>query len=174
MQNYNQYTFIQNIIISQLQATLRILAKAESHIKEGKATESELLSADLAPDMFNFTKQIQVISDSAKGAMAKLSGQTAPSMADTEITITELGTRIEQTLTYVQSFNEESFKDAGDAKIKFVWMPGKYVTGTDFVNTFVLQNLMFHVVTAYDILRMKGVQIGKMDLIGDISMHDEA
>ena len=173
MQN-NKYTYIQNIIIGGLGSTLRILDKADAFIKEGKSTEQDLLNSTLISDMFNFTKQIQTISDSAKSAMAKLSGTEAPAMPDTETSIAQLKERIAQTLAYVQTFNAESFEGAADVKVKFNWMPGKYIESEDFVNTFVIQNIMFHIVTAYDILRMKGVQIGKMDFIGNFPMHDEA
>jgi uncharacterized protein len=35
-----------------------------------------------------------------------------------------------------------------------------------FLNNFVLPNFYFHVTTAYDLLRHKGIQIGKMDYMG--------
>jgi hypothetical protein len=34
------------------------------------------------------------------------------------------------------------------------------------VTTFVLPNFFFHATTAYDILRNKGVQVGKLDYLG--------
>ena len=171
MQN-NQYLNLQNVIIGGLKSTQRILDKADSFIKEEKITENDLLSASIAPDMYNFTKQIQVVSDSAKSAMAKLAGVVAPSMPDTETTMAELHSRIEKTLEYVKTFNEESFKDADNVQIKFAWMPTKYIKSEDFVNDFAIQNYMFHITIAYAILRMKGVNIGKMDFIGNVDMHD--
>ena len=162
MTNYNKYTYIQSMIIGGLESTLHILDKANV----------DMLTASLAPDMFNFTRQIQVISDSAKGAMAKLSSSEAPSMPDNESSIEELRQRIEKTLSYVKTFNETSFKDADSVQIKFAWLPNKYITSEDYVNKFLIPNYMFHIVTAYNILRMKGINIGKMDFIGDLTMHD--
>ena len=40
----------------------------------------------------------------------------------------------------------------------------------DFLLTFSLPNFYFHAATAYDILRMKGTQIGKMDFLGRMRM----
>jgi hypothetical protein len=40
-------------------------------------------------------------------------------------------------------------------------------TGLDYLFGFALPNFYFHVTTAYDILRHKGVQLGKMDYLGN-------
>ena len=41
-------------------------------------------------------------------------------------------------------------------------------TAEDFVQSFSLPNFYFHVTTAYDILRMKGAPLGKLDFLGKI------
>ena len=58
-------------------------------LAEGKA-ESSLMEAKLAPDMFALPRQIQVASDTAKAAVARLAGIEAPSMPDTEASFAEL------------------------------------------------------------------------------------
>ena len=60
----------------------------------GGADEATLLAAHLAPDMHPFPRQIQMASDSAKGAIARLAGVEVPSMPDTETTFAELKERI--------------------------------------------------------------------------------
>ena len=40
----------------------------------------------------------------------------------------------------------------------------------NFVLSFSLPNVYFHATTAYDILRMKGVKIGKMDFLGQMKI----
>jgi hypothetical protein len=52
-------------------------------LADGKS-EAELMEARLAPDMFPFPRQIQSVSDTAKGAVARLAGIEPPSMPDTE------------------------------------------------------------------------------------------
>ena len=44
--------------------------------------EAALMAARLAPDMRAFPSQIQLASDTAKGAIARLTGVDAPSMAE--------------------------------------------------------------------------------------------
>ena len=129
-------------------------------------SESELLEARLAPDMLPFAKQIQIASDTAKGAMARLTGGEAPSMADTETSIAELKARIARTVSYVESVDPAAFEGADDREIvlKFPSIEMRF-SGRDYVNQFVLPNLFFHITVAYALIRTKGVAIGKADFL---------
>jgi len=40
------------------------------------------------------------------------------------------------------------------------------MTGLDYLRHFILPNLYFHIITAYNILRHNGVELGKLDYIG--------
>jgi hypothetical protein len=44
----------------------------------------------------------------------------------------------------------------------------------EYLFRFVVPNFFFHVTTAYDILRHKGVEIGKMDYLGPMPMQPAA
>ena len=69
---------------------------------EGR-NEQALMEARLAPDMRPFPAQFQMASDTAKNAIARLTGGTAPSMADTESSFAELRDRCRRTIEYIQS-----------------------------------------------------------------------
>ena len=43
------------------------------------------------------------------------------------------------------------------------------IAARDYALRFALPNFFFHVTTAYDILRHRGVPLGKMDYIGPLS-----
>ena len=43
-------------------------------------------------------------------------------------------------------------------------------TNENFVLGFSIPNLNFHATTAYDLLRMNGVQLSKMDYLGELKM----
>ena len=76
---------------------LRSLHKLSALLDKGAASgvpEADLLAARIAPDMLPLTKQIQIISDTAKGAVARLTGVDAPSMPDTEACLVDLKARI--------------------------------------------------------------------------------
>ena len=74
-----------------------VAAWLEKALAEG-SNEAELMQARLAPDMRPFPAQIQFASDTAKGAVARLSGQETPAMADTEASFAELRERCQRTV----------------------------------------------------------------------------
>lgn len=170
-----KYGVLLDVTKMNLQALLRILDKAEQHVKEKGIEESVLLSAQLYPDMLNFTKQIQISSDYGRKNLALLAGKEPVKMEDNETSIAELKERIQKTLDIVATFSAEDFAGADERAIKQFWFPeGMHVKGRDFLPQFALSNFLFHVVTAYDILRAQGVNIGKADFIGDINMVADA
>ena len=52
------------------------------------------------------------------------------------------------------------------------FMPGKGLSGPDYLFEMALPNFYFHATTAYAILRHSGVDLGKMDFIGSINLLD--
>jgi hypothetical protein len=111
--------------------------------------------------------QIQSASDAAKGCAARLAGIEAPSMPDTETTFPELQQRIARTVAFLQSVDAAKCAGAEDRTIVLKFPQGEMkFTGRDYVTGFALPNFLFHVTTAYDILRHKGIAIGKMDFLG--------
>lgn len=133
----------------------------------GGADEAALLAARLAPDMHPFPRQIQMASDAAKGAIARLSGGEAPAMPDTETTFAELKARIDKTIAYIRSVDTAAFEGSEDREIvlKFPGVELKF-TGAQFLTSFALPNFYFHVSMAYALMRANGVAIGKMDFLG--------
>ncbi len=175
MQN-NKETFVYNSLLKILDTAEVLIHKAQSHVSEGKCTESDIINAKLADDMYPFVKQIQVLTDNVKGSISRLAGVEIPKYEDNETTLAELLSRVEKTRSFIKTINPN---DIGKIKnnedgvdnmtIKLPWMPeGMSWTGAQYINGFVLQNAYFHLVVAYSIIRMKGVNIGKMNFIGNI------
>ena len=154
-------------MIRFLENLSKILDKAVAQAKARDLPLSELIEARLAPDMFPFPRQIQVVSDIAKLGAARLAGLEPPSFPDTETTFPELQARIAKTIEYLKSVPRENFEGAEDRTITLKFPNGEFnFVGRDFVTNFVLSNFFFHVTTAYDILRHEGIEIGKMDYLG--------
>ena len=146
----------------------KILDKAVAQAEARKMPLSELLEARLAPDMHPFPRQIQIASDVAKLPAARFAGLEAPSFPDTETTFPELQARIAKTIDYLKSVPREKFDGAEDRTITLKFPQGEMnFGGRDFVTNFALSNFFFHVTTAYDILRHKGIEIGKRDFLGE-------
>ncbi len=142
------------------------LDKAEAHAKsEGKAL-STLAQARLAPDMYPLIGQIQLASDAAKGACARLAQMNPPSFPDTETTFPELHARLAKTIAFLETITPDQVNGGEDRTIELK-LPNRVMTftGRDFLFQFSLPNFMFHVTTAYAILRSQGAPLGKMDFL---------
>lgn len=142
------------------------LDKAEAHAKANGVELSTYVEARLAADMHPFTRQVQMASDAAKGGAAKLAGVDAPAMPDTETTFPELKARIAKTIAFLDTISKEQVDARHGATIELP-LPGRTMTFTapDFLMQFSLANFLFHVTTAYALLRAAGVPLGKMDFL---------
>lgn len=130
-------------------------------------SEPALMEARLAPDMRPFPAQYQMASDSAKNALARLTGTQAPSMPDTEKSFAELKDRCDRTIDYLQSFAAKDLVGSEDREIVLTFPNGmsyRFVGG-QYLAGFALPNFFFHATTAYAILRNAGVSMGKPDFL---------
>jgi hypothetical protein len=155
-----------------LNALSALLDKAEAHAEAKKIDPAVLLSARLFPDMFAFTRQVQIACDQAKNGGARLAGAEPPRFEDNETTFAGLKARIAKTVAFVKTLDAKTIDDSADREITFPLGPNKgHMKGADYLNHFVMPNFYFHAATAYDILRHCGVEIGKRDFIGSIPMR---
>lgn len=146
---------------------LRILEKAEANAAERKIGPEVLAGSRLAPDMHPLAFQIQSATDRAKFALARVTGQAAPSWADDEKTIEQLRGRIQKALDYIGTFSAADL-DGTEDKAVALKSGGKDIEmkAQDYILQSVFPNFYFHVTTAYDILRHNGVPVGKRDFTG--------
>jgi uncharacterized protein len=142
------------------------LDKAEAHANETGVDLATYAEASLGHGMYPLARQIQLASDAAKGGAARLAGVEAPAMPDTETTFPELVVRIQKTIAFLESLKREQVDGQEDRQIVLA-LPSRSLefTGLSFLTTFSLPNFLFHVTTAYAILRAQGVPVGKMDFL---------
>jgi len=145
-----------------------IIDKAVQNSTERKFDIDVLLNSRLAPDQFNFIRQVQIACDTAKLYASRMTGKEAPVNEDNEKTLPEVKARIEQTIGYLNTFKAEDFKGAEERKISQPRWEGKYLTGFEFATQHAIPNMYFHVTTAYAILRHSGVPVGKKDYLGEM------
>lgn len=145
-----------------------IINKGEVYAGTKKFEMSVLLNSRLAPDQFNLIKQIQIACDSAKLCASRLTGKEAPKHEDNETTWPELKKRIDEVVSYLNTFSPKDFEGAEAKKITQPRWEGKWLTGQDYVLHHAIPNVYFHVTTAYSILRHNGVEIGKKDYLGEL------
>jgi len=145
-----------------------LLDKAQAHCEARKIDPAALTGFRLYPDMFPFTRQVQIACDTAKGAVARLAGVEIPKHEDTEQTLAELKARIAKTLAFIDSVKAAQV-DGSEAKEVVLKMRAGELkfTGLQYLMGHAYPNFYFHVTTAYNILRHNGVEIGKRDFVGN-------
>ncbi|HEY6256065.1 MAG TPA: DUF1993 domain-containing protein [Xanthobacteraceae bacterium] len=155
-----------------LTALSGVLDKAQAFATAKKVDPSVLLNTRLAPDMFAFTRQVQIASDLAKNGMARLAGVEPPRYEDNETTIDQLKARTAKTVAFLKTLDTKKIDAASDNEITFPLGPNNkgHMKGEDYLNHFVLPNVYFHLTAAYAILRHCGVEVGKQDYLGAIPM----
>ena len=158
---------------SSVPAFIAMLTNIKNWLDKAAAqkSESELIEARLAPDMFPLARQIQIAADAAKGAAARLTGTDAPAMPDTETTFAELKDRCDKTIAYLQSADAAAY-DSGLAREVVITFPngaGIKFDGQTFLTGFALPNFYFHASMTYAILRANGVDLGKQDFLAHLA-----
>jgi hypothetical protein len=155
-------------VFKQLLSSLSaILDKTEAHAAAKKIDPAILLQSRLFPDMFAFSRQIQIATDFAKGACARLAAAEIPKYEDTEQTVADLQQRITKTIAFLDSLKPELFEASEDRDITVTAGPNTHqFKGQPYLLHYALPQFYFHVTTAYAILRHNGVELGKRDFVG--------
>lgn len=169
--NISMHNASVGVYVRILRSLSVILEKAEQWTADRKIDPNAILQSRLAPDMFTFTRQIQIATDNAKGAAARLTGRTPPSYEDNEASFADLKARVAKTIAFLESVPAAEFNGAEDRPITLkLGPPGKQIemnfTGLDYLLGFATPNVYFHYSMVYALLRHNGLDIGKKDFIG--------
>lgn len=131
----------------------------------------DLLELRLAPDQFPFARQVMIAGDTAKLAAARLSGIDAPVQADTDTTLEDLRARIRVVVAYLESLPAGAFDAAATRVVTQPRWEGQVMTGADYFIEHAVPNFFFHLTHTYALLRHRGVNLGKRDYLGAISLR---
>lgn len=155
------------VFLRMLRNLKGLLEKAQAHAQTAEIKPEVLVAARLYPNMLPLSSQVQIACDTAKRAVARLSGIAAPSQADTETTLEQLLARIDTTVAFIKTVPAAEIDGTQDKAITVELPMGNLnFTGLNYLTSFALPNFFFHVSTAHAILRHNGVPIGKMDYMG--------
>src|ERR1051326_3648815 len=169
--SYSLYDAAVTPCIQQLGALAGIIDKAAAHCAANKIEESALLSDRLYPDMFCLARQIRQSADFAMNTGGRLAGVTPPALPATDDpSFAAAKSRVETALAFVKSLTREQV-DGAESKV-IAWKGGgndRKMKGNDYLQQFALPNFFFFVTTAYDILRHRGVPLGKRDFLGPVN-----
>jgi hypothetical protein len=118
-----------------------------------------------------FVRQVQLSCDHAKFAPARLTGKEAPKHPDDEQTIDALHARIRSVRSWIDGFGAGDFAGAEKIVVTLPRWEGKGLTGEDYLLEYALPNFYFHVTHTYAILRHNGLDLGKKDYVGSLSLR---
>jgi hypothetical protein len=157
------------VLVRGLKNLSALLDKAAQHAQDRQIDAAVFIEGRLAADMFPLRRQVQSVSDVAKGCAARLAGIEIPSFADTETSFAELQERIARTIAFLESVSAAQI-DGSEERAVTIKARGREIpfTGQSYLLAFAMPNFYFHLTTAYDILRHLGVDIGKMDYLGAV------
>ena len=143
------------------------LNKAAANAEQRGFSPDAFVALRLAPDMLPFASQIRIACDSAKNGTARVSGLEAPKFADDESTFVQLQERISKTLAWLDTVPADAFdgREAADITVPIGKEKTSTMLGEAYLKHHALPNFYFHLVTAYNLLRQGGVNLGKMDYL---------
>ena len=168
--NISMYEASIPTFLQTLRSLRAILEKGAAYAEAKKFDSNVLAASRLYPDMLPLTRQVQIASDAAKGAAARLANVDPPKFEDTETTLAELVARVDKTIDYLQSFKPEQLEGSAGRTITINTPRQNFsFPGLVFLRHWAIPNFFFHVTTAYNILRHNGVELGKADYLGKVS-----
>ncbi|KAL1867739.1 hypothetical protein VTK73DRAFT_4024 [Phialemonium thermophilum] len=150
------------LIERALHSLLAILNKAAQH-----PDAASFPGARLADDMKPLTFQVHTVCDLARKTVFRLTGAPVQPLEDKEQTMAELIAKTESALALVKTVDPKQIQEAAGRQVELgLGAKGSVnLSGKGYVLGFALPNVFFHLQTAYAILRMKGVPLGKADYL---------
>ncbi len=151
-----------------LGAVAGLLETAESFCAEKKLAPEELIQARLAPDMLPFAYQVKSTAVHSLGALEGVrKGVFSPDMTKPPEDFGALKSRIVDTRQALEAISPAEVDGWLGRDMAFVFGDRRMdFVAEDFLLSFSQVNFYFHASTAYDILRWKGLPLGKRDFMG--------
>jgi hypothetical protein len=148
------------------------LEKGRKHCAEKGVDLASIVETRLYPDMLPFSFQCVSVAHHSLGALqGAQAGLFKPPSPPPGLDYAGLQKLIADARAGVQGFSREAV-NAMEGKDVVFEIGGRKMpfTAEGFLMSFSLPNFYFHAATAYDILRMKGVPLGKRDFMGQMRM----
>ena len=147
-----------------------LVGKAEAFCAEKAIAPEEIIQARLADDMLPFAYQVKSAAVHSLGAITGLrKGVFSPDMTTPPDSFAALKARVAETITALQAIEAPEIDAFIGRDMRFAFGERHIdFTAEEFLLTFSQPNFYFHATTAYDILRSKGVPLGKRDFLGQL------
>lgn len=158
--------------LQALSGVAKFLDKGASFLEEQGIDPREVVDMRLHPDMLPFQFQLKSVSHHSIGAVRGIrEGLFTPPPTTPELDYAGLTSLVKAAETELREQSREEIDGMAGKQVIFRLSRGDMpFTAENFVLSFSLPNLYFHATTAYDILRMKGAPLGKLDYLGNMRM----
>jgi uncharacterized protein len=149
--------------LQTVSAVAGFLDCAARQCAETGSNPDDFVDARLFDDMAPFHFQVECVYHHSVWALeAVKSGQFAPPALVGPIPFADLQAMMALTVSALEAFAPDEVNSWAGKDLDFQIGPRRLAfTAENFFLSFSLPNFHFHAVTAYDILRMKGVPLGK-------------
>jgi hypothetical protein len=145
-----------------------VLDKGAAFAADNDINPDTFVAAKVHDDMLPFLFQVNCVRQHSIDALVSLqSGESSPPTTTEQRDYKGLQKMIADTTEELKAVSADEVNSAQGKTVVFRF--GKHempFTAENFILSFSLPNLNFHITTAYDILRMKGVPLGKGDFLG--------
>ncbi len=150
---------IKTIFQSRLTTLEHLLKSAQTHFNGSESFLQKRIVADMLP----LGTQIAFTCNQPRNFALWCDGKPMDNLDPKVISLAQAYEHIANTKVLVASINVEGLKIDEVTRINIG--EGAYIElpSSNYVDEFLMPNFYFHLVTAYDILRMAGVSIGKRD-----------
>ena len=156
-----------------LDATINVMVKGASYFKKQEIDANDILDMQLAPDMAPFPFQVNVVCHhSLHAANALLAGEMTIPTETPQLNYQGLIDFLKDHLAQLTAIDADAI-NACNGKMVYFRTQGLELpfTAENFVMSFTHPNLYFHATTIYNMLRIKGVPLGKMDFMGKMNVE---
>jgi uncharacterized protein len=149
-------------------ATIGLIDKAEAFCTETGLDPTALVDAKLADDMLPFGYQVKSVCAHSIGAIKGVrAGVFSPDLSPWPTDLAGLKAALSSAKIELDAVSPDEINGFVGNDMAFAFKDRRMeFTAENFLLSFSLPNFYFHATTAYAIMRMKGVQIGKMDYMG--------
>ena len=151
-----------------LGSTTAVLAKGAEYASANDLDLAEIVATRLRPDMQPFRFQVVSVFHHSLGAIKGIKQRVfSPPPAMPDLDYAGLQALVADASAELQTIPREEIDALEGKAMKFKIRDFEIpFTAENFVLSFSLPNFYFHATTSYDILRIAGVPLGKMDFLG--------
>ena len=145
-----------------------VLGKGAAHYAAKGLDTNDLVGMALAPDMMTLAQQVQMACHHSVVAVARFTETTEPDLGATDTDIDGMQARIAVSLAFMAAVTPDQMEGSETRRAEIQIRIGPVAfPGQDLLLHFTIPQVLFHATTAYDIVRHAGVELAKVDFLGD-------